>query len=348
MKLVNEVLSADPENFEALTYKAMILLSQHHFADGLTVAQDAEKINPYNAFLYGLLVDGNVESGHYDSAIANADKMVSIRPDLRSYSRISYIREIYGDNNGAISAMQMAVNAGAPGDEATEWSRIQLGKLYEHIGNLKYAEMNYTIALNERPAYAYALAGLARLSVAAKDYDKAIELYKQADVSLNDYSFKQELAELYEVIGKKQQATELYQQIVKDMETAWTQSKKNDSVGHYADREMAYAYLNVKEYDKALEHAMMEYNRRPDNIDVNETVAWTDYNKGDFKEAMNYIQTAFKTKCKNPVLICRAGLINYKAGNRSAAKELLQEGLKNDPSISISLKTEARQVLSTL
>jgi hypothetical protein len=39
-------------------------------------------------------VDGNVEMGNYDSAVAFADKMVALRPDLTSYSRVSYLREI--------------------------------------------------------------------------------------------------------------------------------------------------------------------------------------------------------------------------------------------------------------
>src|SRR5450631_2540033 len=140
MRYVNDVLKQDSANFSALTYKALLYLSQHHFADGLAVAQKAQKINPYNAFIYGLLVDGYTEMGQYDSAVANADNMVSIRPDIRSYSRISYLREIHGDYPGAISAMKMAVDAGAPGDEATEWTRVQLGHLYENTGDLKSAE----------------------------------------------------------------------------------------------------------------------------------------------------------------------------------------------------------------
>ena len=50
-----------------------------------------------------------------------ADKMVSIRPDLRSYSRISYLREIHGDMPGAIEAMKMAIQAGYPGYEDRAW-----------------------------------------------------------------------------------------------------------------------------------------------------------------------------------------------------------------------------------
>ena len=153
MKYVNNVLKTDSANFDALIYKSLIYLSQHHFADGLSTAQKAQQINPYNAFVYGILIDGNVEMGYYDSAVASSDKMVSIRPDLRSYSRISYLREIYGDYPGAISAMKMAVEAGAAGEESTEWARVQLGLLFEKTGDLKNAEICYEVALQVRPDY---------------------------------------------------------------------------------------------------------------------------------------------------------------------------------------------------
>ena len=65
----------------------MVLLSQHHFSDGLAMANQAVAINSYNAFVYGLVIDGNVETGNYDEAVKNSDKMVSIRPDLSSYSQ---------------------------------------------------------------------------------------------------------------------------------------------------------------------------------------------------------------------------------------------------------------------
>ena len=129
MKYVNEVLEKDPLHFEALTFKSLLYLSQHHFADGLAMAEKARAINPYNAFVHGILVDGNVEMGNYFAAVEEADIMMSIRPDMRSYSRVSYLREIHGDYPGAIEAMKLAVDAGPPGDEATEWARSSTGKI---------------------------------------------------------------------------------------------------------------------------------------------------------------------------------------------------------------------------
>ncbi|MES2778156.1 MAG: tetratricopeptide repeat protein [Bacteroidota bacterium] len=345
MKYLDEVLAQDSTNFEGLTYKALINLSQHHFADGIAVAKKAQQINPHNAFIYGLMVDGNVEMGQYDTAITYADKMMSIRPDIRSYSRVSYIREIHGDYPGAIEAMKMAVQSGVPGEEGTEWARIQLGHLYENSGDMKAAEMHYTIALQNRPNYAYALAGLARIATANKDYKKAINYYLTADTLVTDYAFQEELIDLYRQTGETAKAEAAGKKVIEVLMKHAQAGIDDASAGHYADRELSYAYLKMGNYDKALEHAINEYNRRPDNIDVNETVAWAYYNKGDYAKALPYIKTALKTKSKNPTLLCRAGLIFSKNGDVANAKTYVAEALKNNPNIASDLRTQVQPIM---
>lgn len=348
MKYVNDALNIDASDFNATVQKSLLYLSQHHFADGLELAQKAKAINPYNSYVYGLCVDGDVEMGNYKTAVEDADQMLSIRPDLRSYSRASYLREIYGNYPGAIEAMKMAVDAGYPGDEGTEWTRIQLGHLYENTGDLKHAEMHYAIALQERPGYAYALAGLGRIATAQKDYAKAIQYFQQADTSVMDYSIKEALADVYRQQGDTKKADALEKAIIAAM-TKDAESGNNDAnIGHYVDKELAYAYLNIHDVDNAEKHALLEYNRRPDNIDVNECLAWVYYNKGDYDKALTYIKTALKTGCKNPTLLCRAGLIYAKAGDKAIAKTTLQTALQNNANIDENLKAAGRNTLQAL
>lgn len=348
MKHVNNVLKEDSTNFNALVYKSLIYLSQHHFADGLATAYKAKAINPYNAYVYGLLVDGNVEMGNYDSAVANADKMVSIRPDLTSYSRVSYLREIFGNYKSAIEAMRMAAETGGPGDEHTEWTRVQLANLYEKTGDYKSADTMYRISLNMRPNYPYAIAGLARVAMASKDYPKAIAYYEQADSLVDDFTMKEELADAYRLTGQNKKADETARKVIEDLSQNAQAGNSDENLGHYADRELAYAYLKVNEKDKALEHAMLEYNRRPDNIDVNETVAWVYYSRGEYAKALPYIKTALKTNSKNPILLSRAGLIYYKAGNIDLAKSMLQQVSNSNPYISNSLREETLLALRNM
>lgn len=348
MKYTNNILLADPNNFQALTLKSLLYLSQHHFADGLAVATKARSINPYNAFVYGILVDGNVEMGNYDSAVANAQTMMSIRPDLRSYARASYLREIFGDYPGAIEAMRMAVDAGVPGDEGTEWSRVQLGHLYENYGDLKNAEMHYTIAAQNRNNYAYALAGLARVALYKKDYPKAISYYRQADTLVNDFAIKEELVDVYQLTGQNDMAAKTSKIVIDEMNVNAAGAAADENIGHYADRELAYAYLKTNDFDKALDHALAEYNRRPKNIDANETLAWVYYKKGDYAKALPYIEEALKTKSKNPSLLCRAGLIYQKNGDKVKAKQSLEGAFKNNANIPEGLKITSEQTLKAI
>ena len=348
MKYTNNILLDDPNNFQALTLKSLLYLSQHHFADGLAVATKARSINPYNAFVYGILVDGNVEMGNYDSAVANAQTMMSIRPDLRSYARASYLREIFGDYPGAIEAMRMAVDAGVPGDEGTEWSRVQLGHLYENFGDLKNAEMHYTIAAQNRNNYAYALAGLARVALYKKDYPKAISYYRQADTLVNDFAIKEELIDVYQLTGQNDMAAKTSKIVIDEMNVNAAGAAADENIGHYADRELAYAYLKTNDFDKALDHALAEYNRRPKNIDANETLAWVYYKKGDYAKALPYIEEALKTKSKNPSLLCRAGLIYQKNGDKVKAKQSLEGAFKNNANIPEGLKITSEQTLKAI
>src|SRR5688572_28860253 len=182
--ILDDVIESTPADknlfFEAMVAKATVQLSLHYFAEALKTAQHAEKIDTTTASLYGVFCDAYVELGDYAKAIAAADRMTSIRPDIRSYSRISYLREIYGDTLGAIEAMKEAIASGVPGLEQTAWARITLGGLYEAMGNLHEAEMQYRRVLAERPHYAFAIGGLGRIEAKRKNYNKSIELLTEA------------------------------------------------------------------------------------------------------------------------------------------------------------------------
>ena len=346
MQLLEEVLQAEPENFEALCCKASLCLTQHHFAQGLGIAEQAQKINPSSGFVYGLLTDANVEMGHYDQAVKMADKMNALRPDLPAYARVSYLREIYGDVPGAIQAMDMATKAGYAGLEQTEWTRVALGHLYEVSGDTARAHGYYLMALAARPGYAYGLAGLGRIAAARKDYATAIKYYQQARITVKDYAFTDELTDLYRLNGQPGESKKMAGESIDMLASAAKEADSNEQMGHYADRELAYAYLKTNELDKALEHAKIEYARRPDNIDVNETMAWVLYKRGEFAEAQKYMQVARRTGSQNPVLLCRAGLILSKLGKKAEGQVLIEKSLKTAPYLNAEVEAEGKKLLA--
>lgn len=346
LELLEDVIKNEPKNFDALCCKATVLLSQHHFSDALIVAKEAQPINPNSAFIYGLMCDAYVELGNYPEAVKMSDKMISIRPDIRSYARISYLREIHGDFNGAIQACKLAVGAGYPGLEQTEWTRMILAHLYESTGHLDTAEYHYKLALHERPDYAFAIAGLGRIEKAKGNYKEAIKHYERAKEMIIEYSFADELTDLYRLNAQPEKEKQSAESVIEMLSPLSNEDESSSSHGHYADKELAYAYLKTNNLEKALKHAMLEYERRPENIDVCETVAWVNYQKGDYVSANKMINKALRTNCKNPVLLCRAGLIKIKAGEKEKGIELIKTALNTNPFITdIELKNEVSKYL---
>lgn len=282
--------------FQALSHQASVQLSLHDFTAARATAEKAVAINPYNAYIYGCLVDASVELGQYDKAVVYADKMVNIRPDLRSYARVSYLREIHGDPKGAIEAMEMAVKAGYPGYEQTEWARLQLGQLHERYGKLQDAEDQYNICLATRPDYPFAIAALAGIEQQKGNLEKAEMLLKQAADIIPEVGFYVDMARIYQKQGRTAEAAELVKQVQEML-------AEDIAAGHNMSMEAGYFHLEITgDLDQALQFANQEYRDRPDNKDVNQLLAKIWLAKGDKQKAKEHLQKALATNCKDPDL----------------------------------------------
>lgn len=342
LSLTDMVLAKEPQNIDALCFKSMIFLSLHRFAEGKEVATQALKLNPHYSFVYGLMVDANVELGDYDEAVKMADQMNGVRPDLRSYSRVSYLREIYGDAPGAIDAANMAVGAGFPGTEETEWTRMVLAHLYEDTNQLDKAMEQYQIALSERPNYPFALAGMGKLARYRKDYPAAIKYFESARDIISDASFFEELIDLYRLNNEPEKAKQCAQITLDALLADNISANKDKNMGHYSDRELANIYLSLGEMDKALEHAKAEYERRPQNIDAAETFAWVLYKQGKASEAAPMAETALRTKAQKPERLVKMGLVLKANGNKTGA-DLIAKGLALKPYMNEKLVKAAQE-----
>ncbi|MTB50301.1 lipopolysaccharide assembly protein LapB [Lewinella sp. W8] len=301
LQMVNEALDInkglDPHlEFEALSTKASLLLSQHDFSEALTVAKRAITLNPHNAQIYGALVDAQVELGDYEAAVASADKMTRIRPDLRSYSRVSYLREIHGDIPGAIEAMEMAVTAGYPGYESTAWARLTLAEIHHRYGDPEAAELEYRKILAEREDYPFAIAGLAQLAMDRGDYQEAEKLLHEAKSIIPEVGFYEQLAEIYAATDRKAELAAIQEEIL-------VMLQDDVDSGHNMNLEYAAFYRDlVQDYDKALEYAKREYDKRPANIDVNLMMGSLLVARGEKTAAAPYLEAATVTASKNPEL----------------------------------------------
>ncbi|HFB99894.1 MAG TPA: hypothetical protein ENJ53_03720 [Phaeodactylibacter sp.] len=300
LKVINQALKKidnDDNRFVALTMKTGVLLSQHEFQKALDLGKTALKLNRYNAHIYGALVDAYVELGDYDNAVLMADQMVHIRPDLRSYARISYLREIHGDVKGAKKAMQLAVDAGVPTLEQTAWTRLNLGKLYQNYGDLQKAENEYNKILAFREDYPFAIAALAGIEMEKENFKNAEALLHQATAIIPEVSFYEQLAVLYQKTNREKDFNKI-------IPTIFEMLKDDELHGHNVDLQYASIYFNLlKNYDKALESCQKEYAKRPQNIDVNRMLAQIYFAKSDYQKAAQHAKVAARTGSVHPELI---------------------------------------------
>src|SRR5262245_21881020 len=139
---LDRALALAPGDFEAAKVRAWVRLGQHRFADALTLAQELNKRAPDDVMVYGLLTDASVELGRYDEAERAAQWMLDIRPgNVPALTRAAYLRELFGDLEGAREMMQMALDQTAPNEtEDRAWMLTQLGHLHLHEGDVAKAE----------------------------------------------------------------------------------------------------------------------------------------------------------------------------------------------------------------
>jgi tetratricopeptide (TPR) repeat protein len=282
--------------FEATALKANVLLAQHRWNDGLATAQKAHALNPYSAQVYAALIDAHVELGHYAQAVALTDQMMEIKPGLMAYARASYIRELHGDIPGAIDAMRMAVEAGYPGYDNTEWCRMHLAELLEGQGKWDEAEYQYRVSLDYREKNPFAEAGIAGIMIERGQYESAEQLLKGALAAVPEISFQEDLFVLYQRMGREADATEAYRGIIEMVED-------DAAHGHQVDLDYAKILFEMgNDTDEALEMVLREYKLRPENVQVNSLLARIYGAQGKLDLARQHLAKAIQTGYQNRTL----------------------------------------------
>ncbi|HET9084876.1 MAG TPA: tetratricopeptide repeat protein, partial [Candidatus Limnocylindrales bacterium] len=108
--LFRQALRRDPANAGAIIGRGGVANSRHDFAGGLRFAGKARRVAPESIGPLPVLVDSQIELGRYDDAARTLQQLVDLKPNVAAYTRVSYWRELHGDLDGAIEAVQRAVS----------------------------------------------------------------------------------------------------------------------------------------------------------------------------------------------------------------------------------------------
>lgn len=334
-------LELAPDDYDALKLRGKLLLTYHRFSDALELARKLQTIRPDDHDLYGMLTDAEVELGNYAEAIAAAQKMVDLRPDSNSYARVSYLRSLHGDAEGAIQAMTVAVKASDPNDpEGIAWCRVHLGDELMNAGKPTEGELEYDKALLIFPDYPLGLAAKARARVRAGDLNKALELYERAQnrTPLPDTAVA--LGDLYAKLGRADEAKRQYD-LVEFIE-------RNSAASGTYSRQLAMLWAD---HDANLQPALAIVQRERSlrqDVFTCDALAWILFKNKRLDEAQKSIDEALRLGTRDARIFYHAGMIYEAQGDTSKASKYLKLAFTISPTFDLLQADKARQTLAAI
>ena len=330
---------ADPGNYEAIRMQAWILTGRHRFAAALGVIRHAVAKRPYDSWNYGVMVDALVELGRYREAVQAAQKMVDLRPSVGAYSRISYLRWLHGDPEGADEMMRLAIDTAPAGSIEAAWTNTQLGNLQFDRGMLGAAEQVYRGVLSTSPHYVHALAGVARVQAARGRFSEAIATYRESLAQQEIIANRIALGDVYAASGDSVAATAEYRRVERDFAAHAENPETRLQQGMFwADHGMRPKQaLRLAEQDIA----------DADDIQAWDAAAWARYRNGRYREAWQAERRALRLGTKDAKLLYHAGMIRLRLGDTAEAQRYLGQALETNRYFSLLGAKEARVALTS-
>jgi len=328
-----------PANFDGERTAVWLLLGKHEFPAALEKAKELNKRMPDDIMLYGFLTDADVELGNYDDAEKAAQWMLNLRPgNMPGVTRAAYLRELFGDVDGALDLMNMAYQSTPPSEaEDRAWILSQIGHLQLTAGKISDAEASLQQALALFPGYHYALQNQAKVRIEQKRYEDAVNLLRQRYESAKHAENLYDLAEAEALAGLADEAKRDFAEF--EIKSIAESVRKDNS-----DRELIFYYADhAHKSSKALKIAEEEFAWRHDVFTL-DAYAWALHVNGRDAEARTGIERALAVGIRDAKMLRHAGEIALSLGDRAAGERYLRESAQlNAPG-----SGEARQLLARL
>jgi tetratricopeptide (TPR) repeat protein len=328
----------DPRNVFAATGLAALAASRHRFEEARRLAEHARRLAPRTAGPLGVLGDSLVELGRYRQAFATFDRMAELKPNLASYTRVSYARELLGDSRGAVAAMRLAAEAGTGTVEPLAWTLVQLGNLYFDTGRLAPAARSYRQALTVFPGYVHAEAALARVAAARGRYGEAIRLYRRAVERLPLPQYEGALGDVLRVAGRDVDARHAFGAVHAIERLLAANGVRTELETALFDLDHG---LGVR---GALARARVAYRERK-SIDAEDVLAWALYRNGRCADARRHSVRALRLGTRDAVKLFHRGMIEGCLGDRAASRSFLSRALRINPHFSLLYAPVAARAL---
>jgi tetratricopeptide (TPR) repeat protein len=307
-----------------LLARGSLALALHEFTDARAIGAELREALPRSVGPLGVAVDAEVELGDYDRAAELVQEMLDLDPGTAALSRASYLRELTGDLDGAVTAMRQAANAAGVGTFDRGVVTALVGDLHWRRGDLDAARSAYEEARTAAPGLPTADVGLARVEAAEGDVAAAIaRLERLVDrVPIPDALIL--LVELHTTAGDAEAAAQA-------AETVRAIAALQQDVGQVVDLELALFEADHGDPEAALALAERAHAARPANVFAAHALAWAHARAGDPDAAVPHIEDALRLGTADPLIRAHAAAIFAAAGDDVRAAEELSRAVATAP-----------------
>ena len=333
-------LRRDARSMSALLGAGTLAGLRHDFREQLRLGLEAQRVTPELLAPYPVIADAQIELGRYRAAERTLQRFLDLKPNLASYSRVSYYRELNGDLDGAVEAMRLAVSAGAGVPENIAYVQTLLGDLELQRGRRAAARAAYRGALARLPRYAPAEAGLARVELAAGDLDSAASRLRSVAPRLPLTSNVILLAETNAARGDER-AAEV------DLEVVRTQQRLLRAAGTRPDAELVVFEANYGDAGAAVELGRRLWREAP-SVRSADALGWALTRAGRPGEGLAWARRALRLGSRDPLFHLHAGLAAKAAGRAGTAARELRTAMSGRAALSPLRAREARAALEDL
>ncbi|MBV8571689.1 MAG: tetratricopeptide repeat protein [Acidobacteriaceae bacterium] len=275
------------------------------------------------------LADLYLREKQFDKATEEYNKVwTSTPPDVRGFVGLQTVKLAQGKPDEAVEGMQDLVNKN-PRDPGYRYQLANFQATAAAAGGranpdhakqlILQAESNYKDVLKNNPKAPEAWLRLGILQRELGEFDAALASFQQAgNLSPQNASVFLNQAMLLDAMGKKKEATELYNKVLGiDPQNALALNN--------------LAFINAESrsnLDQAMTYAERAKKQAPDSPDISDTLGYVYYQKNLNAAALAIFKQVVSEVPQNPTFHLHLAMALSRQGDKQAAREEAQKALK--------------------
>lgn len=288
------------------------------YSTAISAYQEALRLSPDNQLLYQKLGEAYFSAGEDEEALVTFKTY--LKKSTLASARIHYVLGVLLERQGNIDEALNEYNSAMTIDPIHSGARRRRADIYLIRGELKKAINEYQILHKTSPNNPILLYKLARTYVKDKQFDRALETYRQA-INLDgaNIEIQREHALLLKQLGHYHEAEAVYSAIL--------EKQPDDEV---ALNGIIFVYVKQKKYEGLTSFLEKQQERDANNPDHPYRLGLIYEYRRMFPEALDAYKRSLNVKTSAKVY--RAlGRVLLKTGKKAEAKTALEAARKIDP-----------------